>query len=159
LVELSLQIHDPVAAEGRDWHSGFRVERNQMVAGRNAQDAFVSFTVSPVCDSAAGTLTRSDLATLTFIHPPHPQCFAGAWIDCHDRAPHSSLGVHDAVDDQRGHLHVVVRSHTEIVGLEPPGNPQVPGVLLIDLIKGRVLGASWFTCVGTPFSIPRPVLA
>jgi len=48
-----LQIDDAIDAEGRDQHSGFRVQRNQAISGCHVQDALLS-TVRPVREAAAG---------------------------------------------------------------------------------------------------------
>ena len=136
-------------------NAGLGVERNQMIAGRDRQDALVAFAVGPVRDAAARSLARRHFAALAFVHSPHPQLFARLRIDGDDRAAHPRLRVHHAVHHQRRHLHVVVGTRAEVVGLEPPGDAQVLGVVFVDLIERRVLRAARLAGVRAPFTVRR----
>ena len=106
-----------------------------MISGRHRHDALVALAVGPVGDAAAGTLAGRAFAALAFVHPPHPQQLARRRVDGDDRAACARLGVHDAVDHQRRHLHVEVGPRAEVVALEPPRDAQALGVLLIDLVE------------------------
>ena len=113
-----------------------------MIARRHRQDALVAFAVGPVRHAAACSLTRRHFAALALVHPPHPQLLARLRIDGDDGAAHARLCVHDAIRHERGHLHVVVGPGTKVVGLEPPGDAQVLGVLFVDLIERGILGTT-----------------
>ena len=76
----------------------------------------------------------------------------------HDSAPHAGLRVHDAVDHQRRHLHVVVGARAVVVGLEPPRDAQVLGVVFVDLVERGVFRAARLAGVRPPFAVRRPVL-
>ena len=129
-----------------------------MIARRHRENALVPFAVGPVRDAASRSLARRPVAALALVHPPHPQLLARLGIDRDDGAAHAGLRVHDAIDHERRHLHVVVGPGTEVVGLEPPRDAQVPGVLFVDLIERGILRAARVAGVRAPFAVRRPVL-
>ena len=76
----------------------------------------------------------------------------------HDSAPHAGLRVHDAVDHERRHLHVVVGPRAVVVGLEPPRDAQVLRVVFVDLVERGVFRAARLAGIRPPFAVRRPVL-
>ena len=43
----------PLRAERGDWHAGLGIERNEVIAGRDAEDTLVALAIGPVRDAAA----------------------------------------------------------------------------------------------------------
>ena len=148
----------PLRPNDRTGHAGLRVQRNELIAGRDGENAFVAFAVGPVRDAATRSLARRAFAALALVHAPHPQLLARFGIDRHDRAPHARLRVHDAVHHERRHLHVVVGTHAVVVGLEPPRDAQVLDVVFVDLVERGVFRAARFAGVRPPFAVRRAVL-
>ena len=91
LVELGLEIDDPVLSERRDRQAGFGIERNEVIARSHREDSFVAFPIRPIRDPATRAKPRRHLAALAFVHPPHPQLLARFRIDGDNRAPHAGL--------------------------------------------------------------------
>ena len=57
LIVVLLQVDDAVVAEPRDAHAGLRVQRDELIAGRDVEDALL-FAVGPVREAAARELAR-----------------------------------------------------------------------------------------------------
>jgi hypothetical protein len=55
--DVIFQVHDPVFAERRDAAAGFRVQRDESIAGRDVEDAFLP-PVGPVRHATSGQLAR-----------------------------------------------------------------------------------------------------
>ena len=139
-------------------HAGLRVQRDEVIAGRDSENALVPLAVGPVRDAAARSLARRPFTALALVHAPHPQLLARLGIDRDDRAPHAGLRVHDAVHHERRHLHVVVGPHAVVVGLEPPRDAQVLDVVFVDLVERGVLRAAGLAGIRPPFAVRRAVL-
>ena len=72
LVVVTLEVDHPVDAELRHRPTGLRVERNQTVARRHVDDAFL-LAIGPVCKATPRELAWRCFASGTFIKLVHPQ--------------------------------------------------------------------------------------
>src|SRR5205807_10053512 len=73
----SLEVDDATLAEGLDHRAVLRVERDQTIARRHVEDAFVAFAVGPVGDAAAGELPGRDRGPIAFAITVRPPELAG----------------------------------------------------------------------------------
>ena len=137
-----LQIDDAVRAERADRRAVLRVERDQAVAGRDVEDAFVAAAVGPVRDAAARQLPRRDAGALSLAQAVRPDQLAGLAVERDDRAPRAAGGVEHAVDRERRAFELVLGTRAEAVGLEAPRHFELAEVGGVDLIERRVLGAA-----------------
>ena len=134
LIEVELQIDRPTLAEIRDEAPRLRIQRDQAIADRHIQDAFLD-AVGPIAEPAAGQLARRIRGTRAFLLPVEPQQFAGLRIQGHHASPGAGGGVKHSIGDQRRSLQIVFRRRAERSGPEPPGDFQIaeiPGVYLIE---------------------------
>jgi hypothetical protein len=157
LVVLELQIDDPRVPESRHGASRSRVERDQLVAGRDVDDALV-LSVRPVREAAAGKLPRSRVAAGALIEAEHPSQLPCGGVQRHDRAPGAARGIECAVDHQRGGLELELGPRPEVVGLEAPGDVELAEVAGVDLIERRVPRVAEIAPVRAPFAACRPGL-
>ena len=128
LIVVQLQIHHAVLAEAWDRNAGLRIQRDQPVARRDIEDAFL-LAVGPVGQAAARKLPRRCRAARAFILAVHPHQFARGGIERDDRAARPGRGVEHAVDHQRRGFELIFGPRTQTVGLEAPGDFQLVEVV------------------------------
>ena len=119
LIEVLLQIDDAVRAEAGHRLSGFRVERDEPIAGRDVENPLL-FAVGPIRQPAARELPRRGRPRCAFMLAMHPQQLAGAGVEGDDGAARPAGGIEPAAHHQRRRFEVELGPRTEIVGLEPP---------------------------------------
>jgi hypothetical protein len=158
LVVLELQIDRAVLAEALDRIAGLRIEREQPVARRDIEDAFLS-AVAPVRQPASGELARRRVTTRPLEFLVHPEQLARCRIERDDRAARPGRRVDDATSHQRRRFELELRSRTEVLGLESPCNLELVEVTRVDLVKRRVARVGEISAVGRPFAVSRPDLA
>ena len=81
LIELCLEVDDPVPAKRWNRHAGFRVQRDEVIAGRDSENALVSLAIGPVRDASPRSLARRTFTALALVHAPHPQLLARFGVD------------------------------------------------------------------------------
>ena len=150
VIELREQIDDAALAEASDRIAGLRIERHELEAGRDDDDALVR-AVSPVGDAAVH-LARRLIEARALVRPPGPQRLAGAGIGRHDVAARTGGEVQHAVHHDRRRLGVErLGRRAEVVEPPGPGDLQVLDVVAGDLIERRVARAAFDGAVGPPF--------
>src|SRR5688572_25298267 len=85
LIDVLLEIDDALAAEALDAIARARIERDQLIAGRHVDDAFVVAAL-PVRKTAPRELARRNLTALAFVEPVDPQELARAGVERDDGA-------------------------------------------------------------------------
>ena len=156
-IEVFLQIDDAVAAEVGERAAGPGVEGDHEIRGREENDSLLR-SVGPVGDAAPRGLPRRGLSALAFVEAVDPESLPGRGVDG-DRAPAGARGgVEDpSYHDGRG-AEVVVGAGAEVSRLPAPGDLELSGVRLVDLIEGRVAGAAEIPAVIVPLALRRAVL-
>ena len=124
LIVLELQIHQAVLPEAWNRTAGLGIERNQLIALRDVENALF-LPVAPVRETAAGKPARRPLGALAFVEAEHPLHLAGSRVERHHRAASPAGAVEHTVDHERRRLEVEFRLWSEIVGLEAPGHFQL----------------------------------
>ena len=155
LVVVLLEIDDAVLSEVADRNAGLGVERDELVADGDEEDAFVAASVRPVRDAASRQRPRRRRGALVFVDAVHPQQLAGGGVDGDGVAPRSGGRIEHAVDHERRRLQIEVRPGAEDVGLEAPRDLQLAEVGGIDLIERRVARASEVASIGAPLAVGR----
>ncbi len=89
------QIDDSVGAESRIRHAGLGVQLDEMIAGRDEQDALVAMAIGPIRDAAIVESHRVR-AALAFVIAIHPQRFARGRIDRYHIAPDAGGEIQNA---------------------------------------------------------------
>ena len=102
LIEVLIQIDDAVPAERRIGKPGLRVERHELIAARDEDDALL-LAVGPVLD-AARHAARRPIAALPFVEAVDPQRLAGGGVDGDDVGAEPGRRVEHAADHQRRRL-------------------------------------------------------
>ena len=158
LIEVLLQIDDAVGAEAGYAVAGLRVERDELIPGRDVEDALL-LAVAPVGEPATGKLTRRGRTTRTLVLAVHPQLLAGGGIERHDGATRAPGRVEDALHHERRGLEIELGTGSEVVGLEAPGDLERVEVRGGDLIERRVSRVAEIAAVGRPLAVLRAGLA
>jgi hypothetical protein len=99
-VEVQFEIDDAVAAERGVTHPGLRIERDQAIAGRHVEDAFLA-AVAPVREAAARQLSRRRRRTRAFVLAVHPLQLARCRIEREHRAACAAGRIKTTADHQR----------------------------------------------------------
>ncbi len=133
-------------------HSGQRIQRDELEAGRDGEDAaaFAVAVAAPVGNAATGIAARRDRAALPFIQAVHPQRFPGRRIDGHDVAADAGAYIENPVGHERRRAVVVLRHGAEVIGLPAPGDAQLGDIVAIDLIQRGIAAAAQIAAVVQP---------
>ena len=126
-----------------DARAGFRVERDELIAGRHVEHARSAAAVGPAmrarvptaAAAAAAALALADCAVASRASRRSAASSATAALACASR--HEDTAVYH----QRRDLQVALTARAERVGPAAPGHFEVVEILSIDLIERRVPGA------------------
>jgi hypothetical protein len=155
LVVVLLQIDDAVAAETADQFAGHRIQRDELVAGRDVEHPAIALAVGPVGEAAAGEFARRRFAARPLVFLVHPQHLAGRGIEPDHRAARAGGDVDHPVGHQRRGFPVVFGTRAERVGLETPRDLELAEIVLVDLVERRIVRVREVGSVGSPFPIGR----
>ena len=158
LIVFELEVDDPVFPEVRDPLSGLRVQRDQLIAGGDVEDAFLA-AVGPVRKAAARELTRRGFTARPLEFLVHPQQLAGRGIERDDGAARAPNGIDHTLRHQRRRLEIELGPRTEVLGLEPPRDLQLAEVAWVDLIERRIPRVREIAAIGRPLAALRADLA
>src|SRR5262249_54754651 len=93
-IQLIVQVDRPLGAERGNGLTGLRVQRNQVITGRDVENAVVAMSIGPVRD-ASMIEPRRLLPARPLVVSPHPEGFARRRIDGDDIAANTGGGVQD----------------------------------------------------------------
>ena len=151
LIVFELQIDGAVSSEGRNRHSGLRVEGQHPVAGRDVDDAPIgAVRAGPVARPRPSAVPGRVLAARALVLGVHPEHLSGGRVECDGRAPRAGRRVEHAVNQQRSGRIERVRTRAQEVGLQSPRDLQRVEVVLRDLVGWRVAMAREIAAVGRP---------
>ena len=159
VVDPVVEIDHALVAEVRDRVAGRGVERDEVVALGDVDDAVVALAVGPVGHPAARAGPhRRDVPALALVEAVHPQRLAGGPVDRHHVTPPAGGRVEHAVHRQGGRLVVEVEALAEVVRPPAPRDLEVGDVVAVDLVERGVLRAADVAPVVAPLTVLRPLL-
>ena len=133
-----LQIDDAVLAERRDAGAGLRVEGDELIAGRDVEDALIP-AVGPVRHTAPRQLAGRIGGARALGLRVHPLQLTRRRVERDDRPPCAGRRVQHAADHQRCAFELVLGTWSEAVGLEAPGDLERREVAGVDLVERRIM--------------------
>ncbi len=154
LIVVQLQVEHALVAEVRIAPTRLGVQRHQLIADGDIEDAFLG-PVGPIGHAVAGQLARGLLGPRALFDPVHPQKLAGGGVQSDHVAACADRGEHDALDHQGGGFQVEFRARTKGVRLETPGHLQIVEVGGVDLIQRRIAVGGQVAGIGAPLGIGR----
>ena len=152
LIEPLLQIDDPVGSELADRIPGLGIERHELIAGRDVEDARAG-RISPIGQATPREPARRFLTALPFIEAIEPQLLVRRGIERDHRTAAPRRRVQHAIRHKGRALKVELRSRTQIAGLEPPGHLEFVEILPGDLVERRIAVVREVAPVGHPFAL------
>ena len=155
-VEVIVEIDNAFQPESRIGQPGLRIERDQIVAGGDVDDAPLG-AVGPVRHTAV-VLTWRGLSSSALVVAPHPARLARLGIDRDHVALGSRRDVQHAIDHQRRGLVVGLRTRPGVLRRPAPRDREVLDGVLVDLVEGRVSRAAGIAVVEPPLAVDRPGL-
>ena len=115
LVHIFLEIDHALVAEVRNGKAGTGIQRHQLIAGRDIENALLR-TIGPIGKAAAGILARGNAGAFAFVFPEHPEHLAISGINADHIAARTGGGVEPPLDDQGRGLPGIFRARSQHVG-------------------------------------------
>ena len=145
LIHAALQVDDAVAPERGDRLTGRGVQRHELIAEGDVEDARLHPVAPPGEPAANGNRRRP--RTLSLVQPMAPQQTAGGRVDRHRGTPRCAGEVQHAADHQRRRA-----AGPQAVLVEAPGQLEAVEVVRGDLRERGVARAGQVAAVGGPLA-------
>ena len=113
LIERRFEIDDAIVTEGLDGATRRRVQRDELIARRDVDDALVVAAL-PKREPAARELTRCFGAARALVEAVDPELLAGRSVERRHGAACTARGVQHAVDDEGRALESILRGRTQV---------------------------------------------
>ena len=147
LVVVPLEIDHAVRAETRIGLAGLRIQRDQLIADGDVEDAF-RIAVAPIADAMAAAGTRRVDPALALVEIKAPFYRAGARIQRQHGALEAGGGIEHTVHHQRRRLQIDVAR----LGMAP-GRFEPAEIRGIDLGQRRIAQALLVAAIAFPFAV------